>query len=161
MRPKLSFESRVIPEPNSGCWLWAGGHDQDGYGHMTGNVKAHRRSYELHVGPIPMGVLVCHKCDTPCCVNPDHLFLGSGKDNGQDMSLKGRGACGRKHWKAVLTEADVIAIRADTISSHAALAKLYPVTAESISHIRNGRTWKHVNPDPTWFEVKRELRKAA
>jgi len=161
MRPKLSFESRVIPEPNSGCWLWIAGHDRNGYGLMTGNAKAHRVSYELHRGPIPAGVLVCHKCDTRCCVNPDHLFLGSEKDNSEDMSRKGRAACGQKHWNSSLTERHVIAIRADKTSTHAALAKLYPVSAEMISLIRNGKAWKHVNPDPTWFEVKRELRKAA
>lgn len=147
MRPKLSFESRVIPEPNSGCWLWVGGHDQDGYGHMTGNVKAHRHSYELHVGPIPQGMLVCHKCDTRCCVNPEHLFLGSGKDNTADIVRKGRGVCGRKHWKSVLTESDVIAIRSDTTSTHAALARVFRVTAEMISLVRSGRAWKHVNAE--------------
>jgi hypothetical protein len=83
------------------CWIWTGskGSGKDNYGFFylhgnrkTGqkNVRAHRYSYELHNGKIPDGLLVLHKCDTPSCVNPDHLFLGTNKDNSDDKIRKGR-----------------------------------------------------------------------
>lgn len=92
------FWMRVRPEVE-GCWEWAGGHTSKAkYGQFC--VKgddgkhrpryAHRFSYELHYGPIPCGMHVCHKCDNPGCVRPDHLFLGTDKDNHHDSIRKGR-----------------------------------------------------------------------
>lgn len=75
------------------CWIWKSMRRLAGYGYMKINdrrVPAHRVSYEIFVGPIPKGMMVCHKCDNPPCVNPDHLFLGTGKDNFEDMRKKGR-----------------------------------------------------------------------
>jgi hypothetical protein len=76
--PLDRFESKVIPEPNTGCWLWVGATDRNGYGSFRGekpliNVKPHRWSYEHFVGPIPEGLTLDHKCETPQCVNPAHL----------------------------------------------------------------------------------------
>ena len=88
------FEDKYIPEPNSGCWLWIRGVDGGGYGH-TNKGYAHRLAYERYVGPIPKGLLVCHKCDTIICINPDHLFLGTQKDNMADAARKGRLRNGR------------------------------------------------------------------
>jgi hypothetical protein len=91
------FEQYVFPEPNSGCFLWVGAWGTKGYGqfHIGGRSgaahKAHRVAWELANGPIPVGLQVLHKCDTPCCVNPDHLFLGSNLDNHRDKARKGRG----------------------------------------------------------------------
>jgi HNH endonuclease len=100
-RPPLSsaavverFWDRSIPEPNTGCWLYAGNTNAAGYGITTIRQRrlfAHRFAYELAVGKIPSGMLICHRCDTPACVNPDHLFIGSGADNTHDMQRKGRG----------------------------------------------------------------------
>jgi len=88
------FMQHVIPEPNSGCWLWIGAEKHNGYGVFNkGNdcaVRAHRWSYEHFKGPIQPGLVVCHSCDVRCCVNPNHLWVGTIKDNQQDMSKKGR-----------------------------------------------------------------------
>lgn len=77
----------------SGCWLWAAGKNNQGYGvcFLDGRrTYVHRLSWELHRGPIPSGLYVCHTCDTPLCLNPDHLFLGTQRDNMADASAKGR-----------------------------------------------------------------------
>jgi len=78
-----------------GCWIWqAFKEPKFGYGRFKLNGKneaAHRASWVIHNGPIPSGLLVCHKCDIPSCVNPDHLFLGTHKDNSRDRDIKGRG----------------------------------------------------------------------
>lgn len=85
------FWSKVEMIPESSCWHWTGAKNGKGYGVMHGRTRlAHRFSYELHNGPIPEGMLICHSCDSPLCVNKDHLFLGSHKDNTQDMVKKGR-----------------------------------------------------------------------
>jgi hypothetical protein len=87
--------SKSIPEPNSGCWLWIAYVDQKGYGRLSTNVRtkperAHRLSYQVFKGPIENKKHVLHKCDTPSCVNPEHLFLGTSFDNMRDMSEKNR-----------------------------------------------------------------------
>jgi hypothetical protein len=90
------FWAKVEPEPNSGCWIWVGTRAYKDYGYIRGSgewaamIGAHRVSWELHNGAIPDGLHVLHRCDNPWCVNPDHLFLGSSKDNHWDAALKGR-----------------------------------------------------------------------
>ena len=86
---------RVEPVPEAGCWLYTGSVDGGGYGTVSTSrgkspAKAHRVSYEHHHGPIPKGIEVCHRCDTPRCVNPQHLFLGTRQENMLDCSRKGR-----------------------------------------------------------------------
>lgn len=83
----------AIPEPNTGCWLWLRGFNWGGYGRVTvggRRRRAHRLSYELAYGPIPLFMNVCHRCDTPACINPDHLFIGDHSANARDMVAKGR-----------------------------------------------------------------------
>lgn len=90
------FWDKVSPEPNSGCWLWTGGADSNGYGRF-GIPKAykttltHRYSYSALVKPAD-GQFVLHRCDNPACCNPNHLFLGDQTDNMRDMARKGRNA---------------------------------------------------------------------
>lgn len=87
------FDAKWQVEPNTGCHLWIGAVSDSGYGSVSikGKMRlAHRVSYELRVGPIPLGLLVLHRCDVRCCVNPDHLFLGTYADNENDKIAKGR-----------------------------------------------------------------------
>ena len=94
------FWPKVEPEPNSGCWLWNGAVDKRGYGRL-GRTLAHRISYEIAYGRPGRGLYVCHTCDVPGCVRPDHLFLGTQSDNIRDAATKGRIANSRKtHCRA-------------------------------------------------------------
>lgn len=93
---RTRFEASYIPEPNSGCWLWVASlqssGDKDGRGAICVDGKsrfAHRVSYELHKGPIPASRYICHRCNNTLCVNPDHLYAGTQKDNVRDMIAAG------------------------------------------------------------------------
>ena len=97
------FNERYAPEPYSGCWLWMGAVNQNGYGTWSGD-KAHRISWRLHQGEIPKGMCVLHKCDVRVCVNPQHLFIGTIADNNRDAINKGRVVYpGERHGSAKLT----------------------------------------------------------
>ena len=150
------FMSRVVKDP-CGCWLWAGyvrkktrsNHKE--YGNFWLNGKqtlAHRASWMLHKGEIPTGQIVCHSCDTPLCVNPDHLWLGTQADNMKDAWAKGRGKNnakqGERHKLSKLTECMVKEIKESAMSG-VELAKRFGVSSSTISMIRNGRNWRHLN----------------
>jgi len=134
------IEAMSIPEPNTGCWLWLGRTMGKGYGVLPGklNALAHRVSWELaNRRPIPKRMCVCHRCDLPGCVNPEHLFLGTYCDNVHDMIRKGRGPVGVNH----LTWHEVQEIRASK-EQHRALGRLYGVSESAIRKVRSGRAWR-------------------
>lgn len=107
-----------------------------------------RYVYERDIGPIPPGIFVCHSCDTPMCINPDHFFLGTQKDNMVDASQKNRidrmhSPRGESHGMTKLTNQEAISIRNDPRPSRA-VAKEYGINKGTVLNIRNGFTWKHV-----------------
>lgn len=146
-----SFMNKFELDFWTGCWLWTASTDQKGYGHLRHggkDYKAHRLSYEFHIGPIPEGegfhgMCVMHKCDTPGCVNPEHLTLGTNLDNIKDMWAKGRESRGEERHNAKLTEEDVIKILNDP-RDNAQIAADYPVNRKQISRIKLGLRWKHL-----------------
>lgn len=135
----------------SGCWIWTAGTRPNGKGvpyprHHCDNGKsigAHRFSYALVNGAIPDGAYVCHKCDTPLCVNPDHLFIGTHDDNMRDMVQKGRSYTGRgenKKGLAKLTDQQAEQIRTMK-APQSAIAKLFGVSQKTISRIIRGESY--------------------
>lgn len=131
---------------NTGCHNWRGGLNLTGYGVLSYKHEkwlAHRLSFTLAYGSIPDNLYICHKCDNPKCINPEHLFLGSQKDNLTDMTSKGRAAVGSDYHRSNLTDEDVKAIKADT-RKQLVIAKEYGVSRTNISAIKTGRAWKHV-----------------
>lgn len=134
------------------CWRWIGACTPKGYGVFwlqRRYARAHRAAWELLRGPIPAGMLVCHVCDTPPCVNPEHLFLGTPADNMADKAKKGRarGAPpGDLHFNAKLSTEDVREIRAanDNGVAQTDLAREYGVHAQTIFGIVRRRHWRHV-----------------
>ena len=149
-----------VNKTEGGCWLWTGAISRNGYGNMgckidekQRSVQAHRLSWFLHLGEIPTGLCVCHHCDTPSCVNPDHLFLGTMKDNMQDAQRKGRmsNSCGQlrgeAHYRSKLTATNVVEIRTryrPTIVTMPMLASEYGVSRSTIKAVVRRENWKHL-----------------
>lgn len=162
----MKYESRWTPVRNrfwsqvqktASCWLWIGATREDGYGIISVNgrpTRAHRYSWTMHRGEIPNGLHVLHRCDTPACVNPDHLFLGTNADNVADREAKGRGSPppdvhhrGDDHPSSKLTEAIVREIRASyrpRVVTQAELAKRYGVSEAAVWAVLHGQNWRHV-----------------
>lgn len=142
---KSHFYDNCIPEPNSGCWLWEGPVYSNMYGYVEirdERYSAHRFSFELSNGQIPNNMFVCHACDNPICVNPEHLFLGSHNDNMLDKARKNRGK-GERHPSARLTASDVLTIRSDK-RSHSMISKEYGIARQTVGDIKNRRRWGHL-----------------
>jgi hypothetical protein len=136
------FLNNSLPEPNSGCLLWEGCVNPAGYGVVRWEGKAnlaHRVAYRLQHGAIPAGFAVCHRCDTPACVNPAHLFAAAQPENVADMDRKGRRKnaplIGERHPNSKLTSAQVAEARRHA-GSATPLARRFGVTPEQINNIR-------------------------
>lgn len=146
---KERFEEKIFHSPD-GCWIWTGAVTKRGYGHIRTNstmTRAHRVSYFLYKGEDPGDLFVCHTCDVPLCVNPQHLFADTGKGNSEDMVRKGRSCRGEKNPSAKLTEDDVRHLRSipkrDKVK-RLLFAKQHGISPKSLSQIINRRKWKHV-----------------
>jgi Autographiviridae endonuclease len=144
------FYSKFIVDDVSGCWLWTGAKFRKGYGAIgrgkdaEGNLRANRASWILHVGEIPDGLQVLHKCDNPPCVNPAHLFLGTNLENRLDMVNKGRGCKGERHHCSKLTEDDVFEIRNFYRQlPRVPVSKLFGVSRQAIDFVLSKKNWKH------------------
>jgi hypothetical protein len=151
-QPDESFEawffSNVTVNDN-GCWIWIGAKRRGGYGvvWLNGeNRPSHVVAYALRNGPVPDGMVVCHKCDTPPCMNPDHLFTGTHADNTNDAVSKDRMARGEKHGNAILTWAIVRAVRVDYDTG------TYTIIALSLKHGLSWSTAYNVAKRISWKE---------
>ncbi len=132
------------------CIIFSGAKDKDGYGKMKRGgkcVKAHRQAYLELKGSIPEGMIVCHSCDNPSCINAEHLFLGTHKDNSDDKISKGRDRYAdqsrHKNGNAILNESDISEIRS-LISqgmTNKKIAEIFRVTHQNISCIKLGKSW--------------------
>ncbi|OLU09272.1 HNH endonuclease signature motif containing protein [Achromobacter denitrificans] len=140
------FETKFTKGP--GCWLWQGGRNRLGYGQFCADavkITAHRFSYMAYVGPIASGLCVCHRCDTPACVNPSHLWLGTNAENSVDRSNKGRSSriYGEQNKASRLTDCQVMAIRS-SMASERVVASQYGVAPSTVHRIRTGQSWTHL-----------------
>jgi hypothetical protein len=157
------LHEKLIPEPNSGCWLFTGAVNENGYGSIgiggrkRGNVFAHRAAWMLYHGEIPDGMYVCHRCDVPSCCNPDHLFLGTAKDNFHDCMKKGRAvmppvtdwpAIIRQrghHWQTSTIEQVSLAKRLLREGvRNIDVGRATGLTQSVIEKIKDGSRWQHV-----------------
>ncbi len=141
---KASF----VDKKENGCWIWTGPKDKKGYGLTTWKgrtVRAHRLLYELQNGFIGEK-LALHKCDIPSCVNPDHIFLGTAKENYEDSATKNRNSKGSKHGMSKLNEGKVKAIKVllSVKMGRNEIAQKFDVSRSTINYIAQGKAWRHV-----------------
>lgn len=144
---RLSKRSHINPE--TGCIEWTGALMHQGYGHINWRGKVHRThrlSYAAVNGDIPEGMFVCHKCDNPKCMNPEHLFLGTRSDNLADMVQKKRSTIGERNPMSKVNAATVQAIRiwGQTGMFHKKIAEKFGITREAVGLILRGERWKYV-----------------
>lgn len=132
------------------CWVWTGHRDLKGYGKLTvagRPTRAHRHSWEIANGPVPPGLVVCHRCDNPSCVRPGHLFLGTHSDNVADRDQKRRQARGERSGRARMGPADVLACRYARVMfacTCRALAAASGVDESVMSRALNRKTWREL-----------------
>ena len=156
---RRSLKERFWEKVNKthGCWNWTAGDNGEGYGTIRAKndsgkrimALAHRLSWEFHHGVIPEGLLVLHHCDNPSCVRPDHLFLGTKKDNAVDRDSKGRRIAlrGARHGLSKLNDEAIKVIRhlySDGVKTRAKLAKSYMVSWGTVDAVVNNKTWLHI-----------------
>jgi hypothetical protein len=157
MTLRQRFDAKWQLDPETGCWLWTAATNLGGYGLLRITEEGQRRmevasrtSWQLFVGPIPDDLCVLHHCDTPPCVNPEHLFLGTRADNAADRDAKGRHRHGTRrgeeHSNARITEMiarEILALRGVGLSQPAVGAR-YGVSRQLVSAIWRGEAWAHL-----------------
>jgi HNH endonuclease/helix-turn-helix, Psq domain len=159
-RPGMSLAERMddwtVPEPNTGCWLWVGAISDKGYAHVGVSadgvyrtLSAAKVNFVRFKGTVPVGVEVRHTCDQPCCVNPEHLVLGTHTDNMRDMISRGRHRTfqGERHGRSVLTDAAVTMIRRSWATGSVTFAQLgrtFGVHYSTIVRVVKREGWTHV-----------------
>ena len=139
----------TVVDEGTGCRIFRGFRDRWGYGVIgVGRATrfAHRVAWELAKGPIPAGAQVLHQCDTPACVNVDHLFLGDNAANVRDRTNKGRGAIGRRYPQAKLDEGMVREMRKRAREGAAALGRAFGVSTQTAWTVIKGKAWAWVTP---------------
>lgn len=143
------LEEKIFYSPD-GCWYWTGTLATNQIGILTPrflfkgrNSTAYRVSFELFKGGIPAGLFVCHHCDNRLCVNPDHLFIGTNRDNLDDMLRKGRSKKGERCGMSKLTDEQVIEIRSLQLSTRA-IGRKYNIHQTTVCSILSRETWKHI-----------------
>jgi len=151
LRLQKRFMDKVMPEPNTGCWIWTAHLDSAGYGRFNVGregieLRSHRVSFELFNYPIVHKMHVCHTCDNPYCVSPTHLFLGTIADNMHDRDKKGRCQRGQNHFRAKLTEVEVRIIRDAYVAGFKVgkIADYFGIHNATISQILSRKLWKHI-----------------
>lgn len=150
----MSIEDRFMQRvrKTDSCWLWLGSKDRDGYPLFMAEIngerfrKGHRVSYAMFRGKVGNGILVCHTCDNPSCVNPDHLFLGTSDDNMKDKAAKGRSRVpqGEKSPHAKLTQEQAQAILIDA-RPYIAIANEYGISATTVGSIKQRASWPELS----------------
>ena len=140
------FLEKFIKYPNNQCWIWHGAKNKAGYGLFRINGKqklAHRFSYEYYIGDFDRELCVCHHCDNPSCVKPSHLFVGTHKDNSDDMIAKGRDYHPVENT-AKLDQTAVLEIRKSGEADRS-IAPKYGISRSLVGAIRRREIWKHLN----------------
>ena len=136
---KFRFYAVISEDPDS-CWGWRGFTDRGGYGKMrvgNTNISAHRVSWTLHMGPIPQGKMVLHRCNNEPCSNPRHLYLGDHLDNMADRLTAGHYLSGEAHFGVKLSDRGVQEVRSST-GTYKQIAKRFGISASQVGNIRRG-----------------------
>lgn len=165
-RERLPLKQRFwkrVEKLDSGCWIWTGSKNVGGYGLVGSGGKGgkylltHRYSYTIHKGEIPQGMYVMHSCDNPSCVNPDHLSLGTPKDNTLDAKNKGRLSNGERPKK--LSDEQVLFIKEHLEISGKDVAAMFNVSKAVVSSIRNGKQRTYVVTDVAYPGRRPKMKK--
>lgn len=151
------YSDKIVEVSVSGCWIWMGSAKERGYGQVvSGRISpagnsvpegAHRAAFRSAFGEFDRSLHVCHRCDVPVCVNPDHLFLGTQADNMRDKISKGKQVSGSSHGMATMDETTVMRLRSEyvfRIVTYEVLARRHGLTASAVAAAVRGETWKKI-----------------